>query len=70
MVTLLLGNIQPGLQEAGIPPRDLVLQAVGGQSLTTLLGPSSGWWENLGTQALPPPLPPPSSQQPLFWPET
>lgn len=42
MITVLLGNRQPGLKEAVTPQRDLVLQPVEGQALTTLLGPSPG----------------------------
>ena len=53
MITLLLGNMQPGLKEAATPQRDLVLQLVGRQTLTTLLGPSSSWGEKVGTQAAP-----------------
>lgn len=68
VVTALLGNTQPRLKEAGIPQRDLVLWPTGGQSLTTLLGPSSGWRETpypLHSGCLPCPI----SQQSLFWPE-
>lgn len=45
VLTMLLGNVQPGLTVAATPQRDLA----GGWSLTALLGPSSGWKENLGT---------------------
>lgn len=45
--------MQPGLKEAVTPQRDLVLQLVGGQTLATLLGPSSSWGEKVGTQAAP-----------------